>query len=130
MGKFAKQARECMMLGYVHKTTKIYRIWDFNGRGRAIESSNVYFIESQNAWMNRSDDSEALDTLFPNDDESDQTAEEVDPGAAEFPFPSGHVDKPNPGQNPLLPSRDSHVIPLNECNGGVQTRWSCLHVTV
>ena len=111
IGKFAERARECMMLGYVHKTTKIYRIWDFNGRGRAIESSNVYFIESQNAWTNRSVDSEALDTLFPNDDESDQTTQEVDHGTAKFPGPSGQDNGANPGQDPLLLSRDSHVIP-------------------
>ena len=116
IGKFTERAKECMMLGYVHKTTKIYRIWDFNGRGRAIESSNVYFIESQNAWTNRSDDSEALDTLFPNEEGADQTDEEVDTRAASFTSPSEHSDGVHPGQDPLLLSRDSHVIPLEEEN--------------
>jgi hypothetical protein len=40
-----------MMLGYVHNTTKIWRIWDFNsGRtGRAVEFSSVVFQEEENA---------------------------------------------------------------------------------
>jgi hypothetical protein len=40
-----------MMLGYVHNTTKIWRIWDFNsGRnGRAVECSSVVFQEEENA---------------------------------------------------------------------------------
>ena len=50
LGKFAERAQPCMLLGYVHKTTKIYRIWDFTGRGRALESSNIKFIEERNAW--------------------------------------------------------------------------------
>ena len=41
----------CMMLGYVHNTTKIWRIWDFKlGRtGRAVECSSVVFDEEENA---------------------------------------------------------------------------------
>jgi len=41
----------CMMLGYVHNTTKIWRIWDFkSGRtGRAVECSSVVFDEEENA---------------------------------------------------------------------------------
>ena len=40
-----------MMLGYVHNTTKIWRIWDFNsGRnGRAVECSSLVFQEQENA---------------------------------------------------------------------------------
>ena len=41
----------CMMLGYIHNTTKIWRIWDFkSGRtGRAVECSSVVFDEEENA---------------------------------------------------------------------------------
>jgi len=41
----------CMMLGYVHNTTKIWRIWDFkSGKiGRAVEYSSVVFVEEENA---------------------------------------------------------------------------------
>jgi len=41
----------CMMLGYIHNTTKIWRIWDFkSGRtGRAVECSSVMFDEEENA---------------------------------------------------------------------------------
>ena len=40
-----------MMLGYVHDTTKIWRIWDFkSGRsGRAVECSSLIFQEEENA---------------------------------------------------------------------------------
>ena len=50
--KFSDWARPCMMLGYVHHTTRIWRIWDFSlrGRGGAIKSSNVRFMESLNAY--------------------------------------------------------------------------------
>jgi len=39
------------MLGYLHNTTKIWRIWNFNaGRnGRAVECSSVVFQEQENA---------------------------------------------------------------------------------
>ena len=41
------------MLGYVHNTTKIWRIWDFNsGRTRwAVERSSVIFQEGANAHI-------------------------------------------------------------------------------
>ena len=41
----------CMMLGYVHNTTKLWRIWDFkSGKiGRAVECSSVVFAEEENA---------------------------------------------------------------------------------
>ena len=38
-----------MMLGYVHNTTKVYRLWDFEQR-RAIECSNVRWHEELNAF--------------------------------------------------------------------------------
>jgi len=40
-----------MMLGYVHNTTKIWRIWDFKSgkTGRAVECSSVVFQEEENA---------------------------------------------------------------------------------
>jgi len=49
--KFGNRSSVCMMLGYVHNTTKIWRIWDFNsGRtGRAVECSSVVFQEEENA---------------------------------------------------------------------------------
>jgi len=41
----------CMMLGYFHNTTKIWRIWDFKSgkTGRAVECSSVVFDEEENA---------------------------------------------------------------------------------
>jgi len=42
-----------MMLGYVHNTTKIWRIWDFNSgkAGRAVECSSVVFDENEDAFL-------------------------------------------------------------------------------
>ena len=43
-----------MLLGYLHKTTKIWWIWDFQAgpyqRGAAIECSSVVFKEDENAY--------------------------------------------------------------------------------
>ena len=36
------------MLGYVHDTTKIWRIWDPDF-GKAVKYSDLYFDESQTA---------------------------------------------------------------------------------
>ena len=38
-----------MMLGYVHNTTKLYRLWDFDPQ-RAIECSNVRWHKNLNAF--------------------------------------------------------------------------------
>jgi hypothetical protein len=45
--KFGNRSSVCMMLRYVHNTTKIWRIWEFNsGRtGLAVECSSVMFQE-------------------------------------------------------------------------------------
>jgi len=44
-----------MMLGYVHNTTKVWRLWDFNsGKTRcAIVCSSVVFQEEENAHTNQ-----------------------------------------------------------------------------
>ena len=66
-GKFSDRGRACMMLGYVHNTTKIWRVWDFSGRGRAVESSNVVFVECENAVTHRTTGglSDAAGLVFP-----------------------------------------------------------------
>ena len=50
--KFGNCSSMSMMLGYVHNTTKIWRIWDFkSGKiGRAVECSSVVFDEEENAY--------------------------------------------------------------------------------
>jgi len=44
------------MLGYVHNTTKIWRIWDFNSgkSGRAVECSSVVFDEQEDMFTSSS----------------------------------------------------------------------------
>jgi len=44
-GKFSPRSRLCLMLGYVHHTTKIWRLWD-PVEARAIQASNVKFDEA------------------------------------------------------------------------------------
>jgi len=43
------RAKACMMLGYVHDTTKIWQIWDPDF-GKAVNCSDLYFDESQTAY--------------------------------------------------------------------------------
>ena len=66
-GKFAAQGRACMMLGYIHNTSKRWRVWDFTGRERAVESSNVVFVEQENAVRSLSSQEphEPSDLVFP-----------------------------------------------------------------
>ena len=70
--KFGSRSKPCMMLGYVHKTTKIWRIWDFeggtNGLGRAVECSNIVFKEDENASYLIACDSDN-DTVFAEPDD-------------------------------------------------------------
>jgi len=49
--KFRSRSNICMMLGYVHDTTKIWRIWNFKSSrsGRAVECSSLIFQEEENA---------------------------------------------------------------------------------
>ena len=70
-GKFGDRGRACMMLGYVHQTTKIWQIWDFWGKGRAIERSNVLFVEHENAvhWQTQSHSIGTSTLGFPGDSE-------------------------------------------------------------
>jgi hypothetical protein len=57
-----------MMLGYVHRTTKIWRIWDFtSGRGRAVQCSNVIFKEAENAYERTPATTSADQAMMPED---------------------------------------------------------------
>lgn len=45
-GKFAERAQECVFWGYVHDTSKIWRLWEPQGK-RVIQASDVKFDRSQ-----------------------------------------------------------------------------------
>ncbi|KAG0127528.1 hypothetical protein HOY82DRAFT_541881 [Tuber indicum] len=50
--KFGARSKFSMMLGYT-SSEKIWKLWDFEGnggRGRPVYSSDVQFIEAENAW--------------------------------------------------------------------------------
>jgi len=66
--KFGNRSSMCMMLGYVHNTTKIWKIWDFKlGRtGRAVECSSVVFDEEENAHTE--EQTEAIEFLDTTDE--------------------------------------------------------------
>jgi len=55
--KMGARAKACMMLGYVHDTTKIWRIWDPDF-GKAVNCSDLYFDESQTAYTSCMADNE------------------------------------------------------------------------
>jgi len=72
--KFRNRSSMCMMLGYVHNTTKIWRIRDFKSgkTGRAVECSSVVFDEEENAHTE--EQTEAIE--FPDTTKEVQTKEE------------------------------------------------------
>ena len=68
--KMGTRAKACMVLGYVHGTTKIWRIWDPDF-GKAINCSDVYFDESQTAYIScmMADNGHSVDPLgLPEED--------------------------------------------------------------
>jgi len=44
-GKFASRSRECIMIGYVHSSTTIWKLWD-RSRKSLVQASDVTFDES------------------------------------------------------------------------------------
>jgi len=69
--KFGNRSSMCMMLGYVHNTTKIWRIWDFKSgkTGQAVECSSVVFDKEENAHTE--EQTEAIQ--FPDTTDEEQT---------------------------------------------------------
>ena len=62
-GKFAERAKKCGLLGYVHETTKIWRLWDPQSK-RVVQASDVRFVETE-IIENRKIDDEELNLLKP-----------------------------------------------------------------
>jgi hypothetical protein len=76
--KFGSRSNPSMMLGYVHNTTKIWRIWDFNSgkTGRAVECSSVVFDEKEDAFTCPTEErSEVIE--FPEDPQESHEVEEM-----------------------------------------------------
>lgn len=46
--KLDKASLRCMMIGYT-ESTRIWKLWDLTGKGRAFRSTDVRFIETGNA---------------------------------------------------------------------------------
>jgi len=68
-----------MMLGYVHNTRKISKIWDFKSgkTGRAVECASVVFDEEENAHTE--EQTEAIQFPDTTDEaQTDQTDEAQD----------------------------------------------------
>jgi len=100
--KFGNRSNVCMMLGYVHNTTKVWRLWDFNsGRtGRAIECSSVVFQEEVNAHSNEQkmeaivfpdSDTDGLQVEIPEVDETDETDEANETSRQEISKSRNHI---------------------------------------
>jgi len=60
-GKFAERAKKCGFLGYVHETTKIWRLWDPQSKC-VVQASDVRFVETE-IIGNRRIDAEELNLL-------------------------------------------------------------------
>jgi transposase InsO family protein len=75
--KFGSRSNPSMMLGYVHNTTKIWRIWDFNSgkAGRAVECSSVVFDENEDAFASSTGEREET-VEFP--DQTEDQSQQVD----------------------------------------------------
>jgi hypothetical protein len=74
-GKFSERSKPCMMLGYVHDTTKIWRLWDCERgiHGGAIECSNVIFDEENDgvhSQLESHDETDDYNIEFPNKEPS------------------------------------------------------------
>jgi hypothetical protein len=75
--KFGARSRPCMMLGYVHHSTNMWRLWDFETNsgetsGRAFTWADVEWEEDLNAFYSAPLDSDSItadstDTPFPVD---------------------------------------------------------------
>jgi hypothetical protein len=71
----------------VHKTTKVWHLWDFEQK-KAIECSYVVWREDQNAFHANMDDAEAFiwqfeeDICFSTDDEGPDESDDEEPGSA------------------------------------------------
>jgi hypothetical protein len=84
---FGLRSKPCMFVGYVHTTTKVYHLWDFQ-QNKAIECSNVGWREDQNAFDSNMEDAKAFlqrfeeDISFPTDDEEHDEPADEDPGSA------------------------------------------------
>ena len=87
------------MLGYVHDTTKIWRIWDFkSGRsGKAVECSSLIFQEEENAHGRSAEEKECEDVGFP------KQAERIDDIVEDHPDRQGKsTEKKTPPRNSYL----------------------------
>ena len=94
-GKFGERSKPCMLLGYVHKTTKIWRIWDFQAgpyqRGAAIKCSSVVFKEDENAYTRNIATSDSLDS--DSDEDLSGIDELEDPNNGDYhPFKSDNLN--------------------------------------
>jgi hypothetical protein len=76
--KFGSRSNPSMMLGYVHNTTKIWRIWDFNSgkTGRAVECSSVVFDEKEDAFTCPTGERSKV-IEFPEDPQESHEVEEM-----------------------------------------------------
>lgn len=88
-----------MMLGYVHETTKVWRVYDFETK-KAVETSDVTFREGENAIEAISDGNDVIledDYSFPADSAGEQQLLPLDTDAVPapvYPSPIGAPGKP------------------------------------
>lgn len=104
--KFSPRSRECIMIGYVYDTAKIWRLWDPVGK-RIIQASDVTFDESRIVSQRdiNTPDTEVLKSCIPDNmplEEDDDDEEMIDMKAR--------------GQAPLLGEISAPVDRINRVN--------------
>jgi hypothetical protein len=126
---FGPRSRRCMMLGYVHDTTHIWRLWDFETNtghlhGRPFHWSDVEWEEDANAFPfvaagSTAGDSEPEELVFPDeyyDDPPPSQPASLDLPGAETPC---HRDTASPHvESPPLPApchRDTASPHVDQC---------------
>jgi len=90
--KFGERSRLCIMIGYIHDATTMWRLWDTVEK-RMITASNVIFDEGKTVGNASFDD--VLKAILPEEVYSDEEDEDSVPVACAPMIVEVHKDKPS-----------------------------------
>jgi len=111
--KFGSRSQECVMLGYVHETAKIWRLWNPETK-KVIQASDVYFDENKIVSVKASDNSgtDVLKAVLPEEGESiwyDDEDTESDSGKKKTGCPESENGPRDPGHESLIPKGKEEI---------------------
>jgi len=123
--KMGARSKACMMVGYVHDRTKIWRIWDPEFK-KVVQCSDVTFDESRTAHMSCLDNER--DALGLPEEEPIYTEEPVD---GELPKSVDRESSPKPASGSPLKTAEqvpeevaAASRPTGECSTGARSQAS------